>query len=110
MAAVALSAVVVQLGEYLRFILGDGAADFTVAVDSLRFPGIDELFIGVVGGMDGLLLGDDKACTASGPLRQVVHVAPGREIVIGEIGKVGGKGDAVGDGYFAYLEGGKKVF
>src|SRR4030042_243443 len=105
MAAVALSAVVVQLREYLRFILVDGAADFTVAVDSLRFPGIDELFIGVVGGMDGLLLGDDKACTSFSPSRQVVHVALGREVVLGEVGQVGGKGDAVGEGYFAFLEG-----
>src|SRR4030042_1340177 len=53
------------------------------------------------GGMDGLLLGDDKAGAAFSALRQVVHVAFGGEVPLGEVGKVGGKGDAVGNGYLA---------
>jgi hypothetical protein len=54
--------------------------------------------------MDGLLLGDDEAGAASGPLRQVVGLPLAGQVVLGEVGQVGGERDAVRHGYSANLQ------
>ncbi len=64
-AAAALLPVVVQLGEDAGVVGVDRPGEPPVGRDDLRSEGLDEVLVGAVGGVDGLLFGDDQA----GPAR-----------------------------------------
>lgn len=104
-AAVALATVVVKLGENLGLVLMDGTANAAVAWNNLRFIGINKLFIRVVGGVDRLFLRDDESGAAFGALRQVIYLPFRGEVIFREVGEMGGKGNAVGNGCLAYPQG-----
>ena len=82
----------------------NGTAYFAVTGHGFRFKGVNKLLVGVVGGMHGLLLGDYQASATLGTLRQIVDMPLTRQIILGEVGQVGGKGNPIRHNCFAYLE------
>src|SRR5205814_1079448 len=62
-----------------------------------------------VRGMDRLLLGDDQPGATAGALLVVGKQARAGEVVLGQVGEVGGEHDAVGYGRRADPEGGEEV-
>jgi hypothetical protein len=64
----------------------------------------------VVGGVDALLLGNNEAGAAPGPLRQVVLPAFRGQVVVRQVGEVGGKANAVGDRHLPDFQRREQIF
>ncbi len=104
-----LAAVVVDLGEDRDVVGVHRIGDPPVAVDHLRPESVDELLVGPVGRVGGVLLGHDE----SGPARRtgcvVGGVLFGGQPVGGVVGQVGREDDAVGHGHRPEPEGREEV-
>ena len=91
-----LAAVVVDLGEHRHVVGVDGIGDPLVAVDHPGVESVDELLVGPVRRVGGVLFGDDQTGPAGGPGRVVGGVLLGRDAVGGVVGQMGGEHDPVG--------------
>ena len=91
-----LAAVVIDLGEHGHAMGVDGVGDPPVALRHRRVEAMDELLVGPVGRVRGVLLGDDEPCTSGRPGPVVGGVLLGGEPVGCVVGEMGGEDDAVG--------------
>ena len=90
-----LAAVVVDLGEDRRAVAVHGLGDAPVARQHVGVEPVDQLLVRPVGGVGGVLLGDDEPGTALGPLGVVGGVLLGGPAALGVVGEVRAEDDAV---------------
>ena len=91
-----LSAVVIDLGQDRHAVDMDGIGDLAVAVDHVGVEAMDELLVGPVRRVGGVLLGDDEPGPAGRPGRGVGGVLVGGPTIGGVVRQVRGEDDAVG--------------
>ena len=106
--AAALATVVVDLGQNRNALGVHHLGDSPVCGDHGRIESVDQLLVRMVGGVDGVLLGDDQTHPAARPLAIVVSMTIGRHVVFGIVGQVRGKHDAVLHRDVAHLERGEQ--
>ncbi len=104
-----LAAVVVQLGQDRDPVRVHRVREAPVAGDHLGPVALDQLLVGPVRRVGGVLLGDDQPGTAGRAPRVVGGVLPGWQPVARVVGQVGGEHHPVGQRQRAHPQRGEQV-
>ena len=100
----ALPPVVIDLGQNGNALIVNPIGYEPVTVQHLRLEGVDHFFVGPVGGMGGVLFGDDQPHSAAGPCFVIGGVLLAGQSVYRIVGQMGGEHNPVVEPKRTYLQ------